>query len=103
MGPFSAQVLEEKPQGALDLLDTSYLIKRTAFDAKESSPLVPISVRLRVGQRAYHAALLVLEGRLQQRFSPECCLQSAADAAKAVATATLFGCVQGCMVLVPLL
>ncbi|KAJ9522652.1 hypothetical protein QJQ45_019729, partial [Haematococcus lacustris] len=52
-------VLEEKPTGAIDLLETSLLVKKTAFTAKESSPLVPIS--------------------------------SAADAARAVATANLFG------------
>lgn len=38
-----AKVLEDKPDGTLDLLETSYLVKKTAFDPKESSPLVPIS------------------------------------------------------------
>lgn len=39
------QVLEEQPTKAVDLLETSALIKRTQVDARESSPLVPISVR----------------------------------------------------------
>ncbi len=45
---FSTQVLEEKPGEAIDLLDTSLLVKKTAFHAQESAPLVPISVRARV-------------------------------------------------------
>ena len=39
------QVLEEQPTKAVDLLETSALIKCTQVDARESSPLVPISVR----------------------------------------------------------
>lgn len=38
------QVLEEKPANALDVLETSLLVKKTTFDYKESSPLVPVSV-----------------------------------------------------------
>ncbi|MEW5317505.1 MAG: hypothetical protein WDW38_008794 [Sanguina aurantia] len=53
------KVLEDKPNNALDLLEASYLIKKTAFSTKESSPLVPIS--------------------------------AAADAARAIAGANIFG------------
>lgn len=37
------KVLEERPDNAVDLLETSLLTKRTTFDAKETSPLVPLS------------------------------------------------------------
>jgi hypothetical protein len=37
-------VLEEKPTNSLDLLETSLLVKKTTFEPKESSPLVPVSV-----------------------------------------------------------
>lgn len=39
-----AQVLGERPNEAVDLLETSLLVKKTAFEAKESAPLVPVSV-----------------------------------------------------------
>lgn len=35
------KILEDKPSGSIDLLETSLLTKKTAFTAKESSPLVP--------------------------------------------------------------
>ncbi|KAF5843246.1 radial spokehead-like protein [Dunaliella salina] len=54
-----SKVLGEKPNEAVDLLETSLLVKKTAFEAQESAPLVPVS--------------------------------ATADAAKTVATATLFG------------
>lgn len=38
-------MLEEKPSKAVDLLEASLLAKKSTFDAKESSPLVPIPVR----------------------------------------------------------
>ncbi len=38
-------MLEDKPSNAVDLLETSLLVKKTAFDAAETSALVPISVR----------------------------------------------------------
>lgn len=38
------QILEEKPSGGVDLLEASLLAKKGTFDAKESSPLVPIPV-----------------------------------------------------------
>eukprot|EP00798_Chlamydomonas_sp_ICE-L_P031212 gene31212-6361_t len=38
-----AKVLEEKPSAAIDLLETSLLTKKTAFNVKESSPLVPVN------------------------------------------------------------
>lgn len=41
-----AQVLEEKPTNAVDLQELSLLAKKTAFDGKETSPLLPIPVRL---------------------------------------------------------
>ena len=41
-----SQVLEEKPGSAVDLLETTLLVKKTDFVGKESSPLVPISVSL---------------------------------------------------------
>lgn len=37
------KILEERPNSAVDLFETSVLAKRTAFDARESSPLVPLS------------------------------------------------------------
>jgi len=42
-----AQVLGERPNEAVDLLETSLLVKKTAFEAKESAPLVPVSVSAR--------------------------------------------------------
>lgn len=39
------QVLEDQPKNAVDLLETSLLVKKSTFDPKESSPLVPIPVR----------------------------------------------------------
>lgn len=41
------QVLEDKPSEAVDLLETSLLVKKTTFEAQESAPLVPVSVRAR--------------------------------------------------------
>lgn len=38
------QVLEEKPTNAVDLQELSLLAKKTAFDGKESSPLLPVPV-----------------------------------------------------------
>lgn len=40
----SFQVLGDKPNEAIDLLETSLLVKKTAFEAQESAPLVPVSV-----------------------------------------------------------
>mmetsp|Transcript_11182 Transcript_11182/g.20236 ORF Transcript_11182/g.20236 Transcript_11182/m.20236 type:complete len:450 (-) Transcript_11182:338-1687(-) len=37
-----SKLLDEKPAGPVDLLETSVLIKRTQFVAREASPLVPI-------------------------------------------------------------
>jgi radial spoke head protein 4/6 len=39
------QVLEEKPTNAVDLLETTLLVKKKGFDAKEVSPLLPVHVR----------------------------------------------------------
>ncbi|KAG2444989.1 hypothetical protein HYH02_008859 [Chlamydomonas schloesseri] len=39
-----SKVLEDQPKNALDLLETSLLVKKSTFDPKESSPLVPIPV-----------------------------------------------------------
>ncbi|GFR44664.1 hypothetical protein Agub_g5954 [Astrephomene gubernaculifera] len=38
------KILEDQPSKAVDLLETSLLVKKSTFDAKESSPLVPIPV-----------------------------------------------------------
>ena len=73
------QVLEEKPGSAVDLLETALLVKKTDFVAKESSPLVPISVSLHAAHVLNAASYLSIS------------LQSAADAARAVATNALFG------------
>ncbi|KAG2495962.1 hypothetical protein HYH03_005892 [Edaphochlamys debaryana] len=39
-----SKVLEDQPSKAVDLLEVSLLVKKGTFDAKESSPLVPIPV-----------------------------------------------------------
>ncbi|KXZ46194.1 hypothetical protein GPECTOR_46g263 [Gonium pectorale] len=39
-----SKVLEDQPTKPLDLLEASLLVKKSTFDAKESSPLVPIPV-----------------------------------------------------------
>lgn len=52
------QVLEEKPDKALDLLETSYMAKRTAFTPMESAPLVPTSVSRRTGREGRGIVLL---------------------------------------------
>ncbi|GLC46426.1 putative splicing factor, arginine/serine-rich 4 [Pleodorina starrii] len=38
------KVLEDQPSKAVDLLEASLLVKKSTFDAKESSPLVPVPV-----------------------------------------------------------
>lgn len=51
------KILEDKPANAVDLLETSHLIKCTAFDAKETSALVPIPVAPDVSRTAATANL----------------------------------------------
>lgn len=43
-----SQVLGDKPNEAVDLLETSLLVKKTAFEAQESAPLVPVLVSVQV-------------------------------------------------------
>jgi hypothetical protein len=43
---FIVQVLGDRPSEAVDLLETSLLVKKTAFEAQDSAPLVPVSVRV---------------------------------------------------------
>jgi hypothetical protein len=38
-----SQILEDKPAGAVDLLETSLLVKKTEFDAKTTSATLPVS------------------------------------------------------------
>ena len=40
----SLQILDERPSNAIDLLETSILTKKTAFEANENTPLVPPKV-----------------------------------------------------------
>ncbi|GLI63341.1 hypothetical protein VaNZ11_006263 [Volvox africanus] len=62
------KVLEDQPSKAVDLLEASLLVKKSTFDAKESSPLVPVPV---VPDATQTAAAVSLFGDPELPINPQ--------------------------------